>query len=140
MFGCEFGLLLGGAFGVGAGVELGLFGATGLEGDTLLFSAAAEILHNMHQCKISEVWETCDASAAWLVANVACANAGCSGTLLFAGKDRSQPHHPSHPTLPVGRFLTILTLLHAADTVIVHIFTHTDSAITLVALEGILPW
>jgi hypothetical protein len=61
VFGCELGLVLGGAFGVGAGGGLGLFGAPGLEGDTLLFSAAAEILHNMHQCKTSDALETRDA-------------------------------------------------------------------------------
>ena len=94
----EFGLLLGGAFGVEAGVELGLFCAPELKGDTLLSSAAAETLHNMPQCEISE---GCAASAAQLAKSVACAKAGCcSGTLPFGCRNEASQPRLSHTTLP----------------------------------------
>ena len=97
MFGCEFGLLLGGAFGVEAGVELGLFCVPGLKGDTLLSSAAAEILHNMPQCEISE---GCAASATQLAKSVACAKAGCcSDTLPFGRRNEASQPRLSHTTL-----------------------------------------
>ena len=97
MFGCEFGLLLGGAFGVDAGIELGLVCAPGLKGDTLLSSAAAEILQNMPQCMISE---GCAASAARLVESVACAKAGCCSDILLFGRNEASQPRLSHTTLP----------------------------------------